>query len=204
MLETRNDRCPEKIFRTYLAERLAYFRTKGPFYLAVTYNPPCAIWFKRSSMGVHATNNIIKSLLETSKHITSYLAQNNVANAEIISISGHSTAERFYPYDSGDEKQKLVISNTIDNCSVKPISYKQHFIPTNDPRILNATFSFFQQADFQQNIPPLHVPINLGNCNIQVYQNPPTMSTASVEKNHEPLKKRLRVMYSSDFSQEIS
>ena len=106
-------------------------------------------------MGVHATENIIKnvkskSLLETSKHITSHLArktllkrlkQNNVANSEIKSITGHSTAAGFYPYDNGDEKQKLAISNAIDNCRVKPISHRQHFIPTNDPRILNPTFS---------------------------------------------------------------
>ena len=153
MFETRNDRCPEKIFRTYLAERLAYFRTKGPFYLAVIYNPSCAIWFKRSPMGVHATENIknvkSKSLLETSKHITSHLArktllkrlkQNNVGNSEIKSITGHSTAVGFYPYDNGDEKQKLAISNAIDNCSVKPISHRQHFIPTNDPPVLNTIF----------------------------------------------------------------
>ena len=41
------------------------------------------------------------------------------------------------------------------------------------------------------------------NCNVKVYQNRPTMSTAPVQKNHEPLKKRRRVIYSSDDSQEI-
>ena len=41
-------------------------------------------------------------------------------------------------------------------------------------------------------------------CNVKVYQDAPTMSTASVEKDqHEPLKKRRRVTYSSDSSQEV-
>ena len=43
MFETRNDRCPVKVFRTYLAKRPADLRTSGPFYLAVIYNPSCAI-----------------------------------------------------------------------------------------------------------------------------------------------------------------
>ena len=43
----------------------------------------------------------------------------------------------------------------------------------------------------------------LNYCNVKLYQNPATMSTASVEKNHEPLKKRRRVIYSCDSSQEI-
>ena len=43
MFETRNDRCPVKIFRTYFAKRRADLRTSGPFYLAVIYNPSCAI-----------------------------------------------------------------------------------------------------------------------------------------------------------------
>ena len=41
-------------------------------------------------------------------------------------------------------------------------------------------------------------------CNVKVYQNAPIMSTAPVEKDqHEPLKKRRRVTYSSDSSQEV-
>ena len=147
-----------------------------------------------------------KSPLETSKHITNHsarktlvkrLKQNNVAKSEIISITGHSTEAGLDPYDSGDEKQQQAMSNAIDNCSIKL------FIPPNDPRILNPTFPFFQQVDFQQNILPLHAPVNMYNCNVQIYQNPPTMSKAPVEKNQEPLKKRRREIYSSDSSQEV-
>ena len=76
MFETRNDRCPVKIFRTYLAKRPADLRTSVPFYLAVIYNTSCVIWFKRSPMGVHTINNmknvISKSSLETPKHITNH------------------------------------------------------------------------------------------------------------------------------------
>ena len=80
MFETRNDRCPVKILRTYLAKRPADSRTSGPFYLAVFYNPSSAIWFKRSPMGVHTINSIMKiviskSPLETSKHITNHSAR---------------------------------------------------------------------------------------------------------------------------------
>ena len=157
-------------------------------------------------------NLISKSPLETSKHITNLsprkipvkrLKQNNAAKSEIISVIGHSAEAGLDPYDNGDEKQQQAIFNAIDNCSIKPFSHRQHFIPPNDPRILYPTFSFFQQADFQQNILPLHAPVNMYNCNVKVYQNPPTMKTAPVEKNHEPLKKRCRVIYSSDSSQEI-
>ena len=74
MFETRNDRCPVNIFRTYLAKRPTYLRVSGPFYFAVICDLSCGIWFKRSPMGIHAINNIMKTViskfpLETSKHI---------------------------------------------------------------------------------------------------------------------------------------
>ena len=175
MFETRNDRCPVKIFRTYLAKSPADLRISGLFYLAVIYNPLCAIWFERSPVGVHSMNNIMKNViskspLQISKHITNHsarktlvkrLKQNNVAKSEIISVTGHSTEACLDPYDNGDEKQQQAISNAIDNCSIKPFLHRQHFIPPNDPRILYPTFSFFQQTDFQQNILLLHAPINI-------------------------------------------
>ena len=214
MFETRNYRCPVKIFRTYLAKRPADLRIPGPFYLAVIYIPLCAIWFKRSPMGVRTISNIIKNViskspLETSKHTTNdsarkalvkRLKQNNVAKSEIIPVTGHSAEAGLDRYDSRDQKRQQAISNAIDNCSIKPFWHRQHFIPPNNPRFLYPTFSFFQQADFQQNILPLHAPINMYNCNVKLYQNPPTMKTVPVEKNHEPLKKRRRVIYSSDSS----
>ena len=83
-------------------------------------------------------------------------------------------------------------------------SQRQHFIPPNDPRILNPTFSFFKQADFQQNILPLNSPIIMYNFNVKVYQNAPTMSTAPVEKDqHEPVKKRRRVICCRLFARSI-
>ena len=39
--------------------------------------------------------------------------------------------------------------------------------------------------------------------NVKEYQNAPTMNTAPVEKEHETLKKRRRVIYSSDSSEEV-
>ena len=125
-------------------------------------------------MGVHTTNStmknvISKSPMEKSKHITDHLVrktlvkrlkQNNVAKSEIISITGHSTEEGLDTYDSGD-KQHQAISNAIDDCRIKPFSHRQHFIPPNDPRNLNPTFSFFQQADFQQNTLPLYAQLIL-------------------------------------------
>ena len=106
--------------------------------------------------------------------------------------------------DSGDDKQQQAISNATDNCSIKHFSYRQHFIEPNDPRILNPTFSFFQLADFQQNILPLNSPITMYNCNVKVYQNAPNISTDPVEKDqHEIPNKRRRVIYSSDSSEEV-
>ena len=83
--------------------------------------------------------------------------------------------------------QLIIVASTL--------SHRQRFIPAKDPRILNPTFSFFQQADVQQNILPLHDSINMYNCSVKLYQNPPFMSTAPVEKNHEPLKKCRGVIY---------
>ena len=154
MFETGNDRCLVKIFRTYLAKRPAGLQTSGPFYLAVIYNPSCAIWFKRSPMGIHTINNIMKNVMSkfplgTSKHIINHsvrktlvkrLKQNNVVKPENISITGHSTKD---PYCSGDEKQQQAISNATDNCNIKPFLHRQHFTPPNDPPMLSPTFSFF-------------------------------------------------------------
>ena len=77
MFETRNDRCPVKIFRTYVAKRPADFWTSGPFYLTVIYNPSCTIWSRRSLTCVHTISNIMKNViskspLETSKHVTNH------------------------------------------------------------------------------------------------------------------------------------
>ena len=77
MFETRHDHCPVKIFRTYLAKRPADLHIPVPLYLAVIYNPSRATWFKRSPVGVHTINNIMKNViskysLETLKHITNH------------------------------------------------------------------------------------------------------------------------------------
>ena len=181
MLETRNDRCPVIVFKSYLTKRPADLRKSGHFYLAVIFNPSCTIWLKTFPMGVHIINNIMKNViskspLETSKHITNHsanktlvkrLKQNNVAKLEIISIIAHSTEAGLDRYDEEDEKQQQAISNAIDNCSIKNLFlYRQNFIPPNDPRIPNPTFLFFQQAAFQQNILLLHAPINMYNFNV--------------------------------------
>ena len=161
-------------------------------------------------MGVHTMNNIMKNViskspLETSRHMTSHsegktlfkrLKQNNVAKSEVISITDHRIEAGLDLYDSGNEKQQQAISNATDNCSIKSFSHRQHFIPPYDPRILNPTFSYFQQPNSLQNILPLHDPVNMYNFNVKVYQNPPTMSTVPVEKSHEPLKKNRRMIYS--------
>ena len=168
-------------------------------------------------MGVHTTNStmknvISKSPMEKSKRIADHsvrktlvkrLKQNNVAKSEIISITGHSTEEGLDTFDSGDKKQHQAISNAIDDCRIKPFSHRQHFIPPNDPRNLNPTFSFFQQADFQQNTLPLYAPINISTtamfkC-IKIHQ----LRVQLQSRKTEPLKKRRRVTYSSDSSQEI-
>ena len=66
MFETRKYCCPVEIFRTYLDKRPADLRISGSFYLAVICNPSCAIWFKRSPMGVHTINNIMKNVISKS------------------------------------------------------------------------------------------------------------------------------------------
>ena len=48
-------------------------------------------------------------------------------------------------------------------------------------------FGVFLADRFSTNILPLHAPIHMYNCNVKVYQKPPTMSKAPLEKNHEPL-----------------
>ena len=74
MFVTKNDRCPVKIFRIYLAKRPVNLRKSGPFYLPVTYNPSCAIWLRESAMGVHTIHNIPKNVISKSslKNIEAY------------------------------------------------------------------------------------------------------------------------------------
>lgn len=111
------------------------------------------------------------------------LKLNNVAKSEIVSMTSYSTEAGLDPYDCGDEKTPQALSNAIDNCSIKSFSHRKNFILPNNPLILNTKFLLFHKIDFQQNILPLHATINMYNCNVKVYQNWPTMSTAPVESN---------------------
>ena len=222
MFETQNERCPVKIFNFFKTKRPVNLQATGPFYLAIISNSVSNIWFKKSPMGVHTINNIMKTMISNSplqssnKRLTNHsarktlvkkLKQNQLPRSEIISITGHSTEAGLDPYDSGDENQQRVISNAIDNTSGnnsrKISTFPSHIVAPNDPRILNPTFSFFNQIQHLQNL-PVYSPINISQCNVQIFQHPSSATVTPNQVREEPPKKRRRlIIYSSDSSQEL-
>ena len=96
---------------------------------------------------------------------------------------------------------KYITNHSVRKTLVKRL--KQNNVAKSENMSINGlSLVTLYQMQFTIAALNLHVPIKMYKCIVKVYQNPPTISTAPVEKNHEPLKKRHKVMYSSDSSQE--
>ena len=59
MFATGGQRCPVKLFKTFLERRPEEMRNGGPFYLALNERPKTQVWYKRQRMGVNSINSFI-------------------------------------------------------------------------------------------------------------------------------------------------
>ena len=51
MFATGGERCPVKLFKTFLERRPEEMRNSGPFYLALNERPKTQVWYKRQKNG---------------------------------------------------------------------------------------------------------------------------------------------------------
>ena len=126
------------------------------------------------------------------------MKQQQVPKYEIISITGHNREAGLDAYDSGEEVQQKQLSHFIDN--YQPTASKnKHSISANNPIIRNPSFSFFPNDDqFYQNISASN-PFSFNNCTVHFHMNNQVQNVSSSAGNS---RKRRRIIYSSDSSQE--
>ena len=135
MFATGNEeRCPVMLFKRYLEKRQSEMKESGPFYLTVIDKPVSSVWYKKSPMGKNTINTIMKNMKEnlplkdlcSEKNLTSNRARKTVVKklkssgiprCEIKNITGHAPAQGLDDCDSGDEREKQIITRAIDNTS---------------------------------------------------------------------------------------
>ena len=64
MFATDSERCTIRILKFYLSKRPLGSRNNGKFYLSVTINPSSEMRYKKVSMGINATNNLMKKIIK--------------------------------------------------------------------------------------------------------------------------------------------
>ena len=107
MFATGDSRCPDALFKSYLAKRPEDLKLSGPFYLACIGNPTKTdVWYKKSRMGKNAISRIMATMKENSplqemcpdkrlsnhsvrKTVVKRLKASGVPKSEIIVITGH-------------------------------------------------------------------------------------------------------------------
>ena len=164
-------------------------------------------------MGINSINSMMKDLMSNSplqnseKHLANHsarktlvkkLKQQQVPKSEIISITGHNREAGLDAYDSGDELQQKQLPHFIDNH--QPTASKNKYtISPNNPIIRNPSFSFFPNDDqFYQNISASN-PFTFNNCTVNFHMN---NQVQNVSSSADKSRKRRRIIYSSDSSQE--
>ena len=68
MFATGGQRCPVKLFKTFLKRRSEEMRNSGPFYLALKERPKTQVWYKRQRMGVNSINSFMKNKARQKAH----------------------------------------------------------------------------------------------------------------------------------------
>ena len=185
----------------------------GPVYLQPIVNPLTNICYKKTPMGINSINSMMKDLISNSplqkseKHLANHsarktlvkkLKQKQVPKSEIISITGHNREAGLDAYDSSDEMQQKQLSHFIDNHQLTA-SKNKYSISPNNPIIRNTLFSFFPNDDqFYQNISASN-PFSFNNCTVHFHMNNQVQNVSSSAGNS---RKRRRIIYSSDSSQE--
>ena len=62
MFATGGQRCPVKLFKTFLEQRPEEMQDSGPFYLALNERPKTQVWYKRQRMGINSINSFMKNM----------------------------------------------------------------------------------------------------------------------------------------------
>ena len=80
MFATGGQRCPVKLFKTFLERRREEKRNNGPFYLAVNERRKTQVWYKRQRMGVNSINSFMKNMasqadIQAHKKLTNHSAR---------------------------------------------------------------------------------------------------------------------------------
>ena len=119
-------RYPVLLLRTYIAHRPSQLSNTGPFYLSVNEKPATTVWYESIPLGKNSMANIMTKMKLASplstrcpeKRITNHSARKQVVTklksagipkCDIKNIAGHSTEKRLDDYDSGDEKEQLLL-----------------------------------------------------------------------------------------------
>ena len=117
MFATGGQRCPVKLFKTFLERRPEEMRNSGPFYLALNERPKTQVWYKRQRMGVNSINSFMKNMASQAdiqgKKLTNHSARKtlvkklkaaNQPRSAIIGVTGHTNERSLADYEEGDEK----------------------------------------------------------------------------------------------------
>ena len=79
MFATGGQRCPVKLFKTFVERRPEEMRNSGPFYLALNERPKTQVWYKRQRMDVKSINSFMKNMASQSdiqgKKLTNHSAR---------------------------------------------------------------------------------------------------------------------------------
>ena len=126
MFATGGQRCPVKLFKTFLERRPEEMRNSGPFYLALNERPKTQVWYKRQRMGVNSINSFMKNMASQAdiqgKKLTNHSARKtlvkklkaaNQPRSAIIGVTGHTNERSLADYEEGDEKEQRLISSII-------------------------------------------------------------------------------------------
>ena len=126
MFATGGQRCPVKLFKTFLERRPEEMRNSGPFYLALNERPKTQVWYKRQRMGVNSINSFMKNMASQAdiqgKKLTNHSARKtlvkklkaaNQPRSAIIGVTGHTNERSLADYEEGDEKEERLISSII-------------------------------------------------------------------------------------------
>ena len=126
MFANGGQRCPVKLFKTFLERRPEELRNSGPLYLALSERPKTQVWYKRQRMGVNSINSFMKNMASQAdiqgKKLTNHSARKtllkklkaaNQPRSAIIGVTGHTNERSLADYEEGDEKEQRLISSII-------------------------------------------------------------------------------------------
>ena len=91
IFSTGGDRCPVKLFKTFLVRRPPdVMKPDSPLYLAVVKSPKTEVWYKRQSLGIHSLGQTTPHTNHSARRtMITALRHENVSPLDISQLSGH-------------------------------------------------------------------------------------------------------------------